>query len=85
MGILAHPVGAAIFMGIHGLWDDQGILSPAEHQEAGAILQELKDCVGIGGHEPFFLLRLGRAGEPTARSLRKPITEVFMSVNAVHA
>jgi nitroreductase len=85
MGILAHPVGAAIFMGIHGLWDDQGILSPAEHQEAGAILQELKDCVGTGGHEPFFLLRLGRAGEPTARSLRKPITEVFKSVNAVHA
>ena len=79
MGISAHPVGAPIFMGIHGNWDKDGILSTAEHQEAGAILQDLVRIIGAKGSHPLFMLRLGRAGEPTARSLRRPLTDMFHS------
>ncbi|MBL8003430.1 MAG: Rv1355c family protein [Flavobacteriales bacterium] len=85
MGILAHPVGAAIFMGLHGRFDRQGILSPAEHREAEEVLNELKRLVDTGGHEPFFLLRLGRAAEPTVRSLRKPLSDVYHSTPVHHA
>jgi molybdopterin/thiamine biosynthesis adenylyltransferase/nitroreductase len=82
LGLLAHPVGAPIFMGIHGLWDKDGILSAEEHKEAGAILDEFAGIIGAGASRPFFMLRLGRAGEPTARSLRLPISELFHSVSS---
>ncbi len=82
LGLLAHPVGAPIFMGIHGLWDKDGILSAEEHKEAGAILDEFAGIIGAGAARPFFMLRLGRAGEPTARSLRLPISELFHSVSS---
>lgn len=78
MNILAHPVGAPIFMGIHGLWDKDGILSTEEHREAQDILDELKTLVGIQGM-PFFMMRVGRADEPSARSLRLPISRMFHS------
>jgi len=81
MGILAHPVGAAIFMGLHGRFDKQGVLSTAEHQEADAVLAELKSCVNTGDHEPFFLLRLGRAEAPTVRSLRLPLSALYHASN----
>lgn len=78
LGILAHPVGAPVFMGIHGLWDTSGILSKEEHREAEGILDELKAILDIKG-SPFFMMRLGRAGEPTARSLRLPLSSMFHS------
>jgi hypothetical protein len=79
LGILAHPVGAPIFMGIHGLWDNVGILSPEEHKEASEILEEFKTIVGTGDSAPFFMLRLGKAAQPTARSLRLPVEKTFHS------
>ncbi|MBK7384253.1 MAG: hypothetical protein IPI81_13140 [Flavobacteriales bacterium] len=85
LGIIAHPVGAPIFMGIHGLWDTKGILSKEEHQEAQSILTEFKKVIGSTGSEPFFMMRLGRAGEPTARSLRLPLSTVFTSTTAITA
>jgi len=85
-GILAHPVGAAIFMGLHGRFDRQGILSEAEHREAAGVLQDLAQLIGPCAGEPFFLLRLGRASAPTARSLRLPITELLeTSTNPISA
>ncbi|MEO8588339.1 MAG: Rv1355c family protein [Flavobacteriales bacterium] len=77
LGISAHPVGAPIFMGIHRNWDKDGILSAKEHEEAGAILKDLIKIIGVNGAYPLFMMRLGRAGEPTARSLRRPLTEMF--------
>ena len=85
LGIIAHPVGAPIFMGIHGLWDTKGILSKEEHHEAQSILTEFKKVIGSTGSEPFFMMRLGRAGEPTARSLRLPLSTVFTSTTAITA
>jgi hypothetical protein len=79
LDILAHPVGAPIFMGIHGLWDNAGILSPEEHEEARAVLEEFKAIVGSDDLAPFFMLRLGKANGPTARSLRLPVEEIFRS------
>lgn len=78
-GIQAHPVGAPIFMGIHGRWDEQGILSGHEHREAEAILKELIVIAGLNWGDPIFMLRLGRAGSPTRRSLRKPLEELFVT------
>jgi len=85
MGLLAHPVGAPIFMGIHGRWDRTGILTPEEHLEAEVILTELAMAIGAGEHTPFFMLRLGTAGEPTARSLRLPLDAVFHTLERVTA
>lgn len=79
LGMLAHPVGAAIFMGIHGNWDTAGILSATEHAEAKGILQDLTTLIGVKGAHPLFMMRLGRAGEPTARSLRLPLSAMFHS------
>lgn len=79
MGLLAHPVGAPIFMGLHGRWDQDGILSAKEHHEAGAILDAFKNTAGITREEPFFMLRLGKAGAPTRRSLRRPLEHMFQS------
>lgn len=83
--ILAHPVGAPIFMGIHRHWDKDGILSAEEHHEAGVILEELTRIIGVVGGVPFFMLRLGKAGTPTARSLRRPLAEVFHTLNSIMA
>jgi molybdopterin/thiamine biosynthesis adenylyltransferase/nitroreductase len=85
LGILAHPVGAPIFMGIHGLWDRTGILSPAEHEEASAILEELKQVIGDEGSLPFFMLRLGKASAPSTLSLRRPLSEIFHTLNPTFA
>jgi hypothetical protein len=85
LGILAHPVGAPIFMGIHGLWDNSGIMSPKEHAEAMAILEEFKAIVGTNEHAPFFMLRLGKAGDPSARSLRLPVSDLLHSTMNVLA
>ncbi|MFN6115499.1 MAG: Rv1355c family protein [Flavobacteriales bacterium] len=78
LDILAHPVGAAIFMGLHGRFDREGMLSEREHQEAASILGELKELVDTSGHEPFFLLRLGRATGPEVRSLRRPVQDLII-------
>lgn len=80
-GILAHPVGAAIFMGLHGRFDREGILSEAEHHEAAEVLRTLKQLIGPCAGEPFFLLRLGRAAAPTARSLRLPLATLLETTN----
>ena len=85
MGMLVHPVGAAIFMGIHGNWDASGILSKAEHDEAKAILDDLAHLIGIQGAHPLFMMRMGRAGEPTARSLRLPLSAMFHSTASIPA
>lgn len=85
LGMIAHPVGAAIFMGIHGNWDTAGMLSPSEHTEAKAILQDLAGLVSATGSHPLFMMRLGRAGEPTARSLRLPLSTMFHSTAPVPA
>lgn len=77
MNILVHPVGAPIFMGIHQLWDSEGILSKEEHREAGGILEELVSILDLKQSKPFFMMRLGMAGDPTARSLRLPLSEIF--------
>ncbi len=85
-GLLAHPVGAPIFMGIHGRWDERGILTGQEHQEADAILKELIEIAGLDRGEPIFMLRLGRAGNPTRRSLRRPLDELFETKESlIHA
>jgi hypothetical protein len=78
MDILAHPVGAAIFMGLHGRFDSAGLLSPEEHAEAATILDELGSLIDTGGREAFFLFRLGRATGPTTRSLRRPLNELIL-------
>jgi hypothetical protein len=78
MNILAHPVGAAIFMGLHGRFDREGMLSDEEHKEAASILAELKELVDTDGLEPFFLLRLGRATGPEVRSLRRPVQDLII-------
>lgn len=85
MGMLAHPVGAAIFMGIHGNWDSAGILNTSEHTEAKEILHSLIKVAGIRGAHPLFMMRLGRAEAPTARSLRLPLATMFHSTTPVLA
>lgn len=77
LGLTAHPVGAPIFMGIHGLWDDKGILNAAEHREAEAVLDEFKSILGMSAAHPFFMMRLGEAQAPTARSLRYPVGSIL--------
>lgn len=85
LGLIAHPVGAPIFMGIHGLWDHRGILSEQEHREADNILAEFKTLLGLSGSHPFFMMRLGEATGPTARSLRLPLDSIFHIHEPVHA
>ena len=77
LGLTAHPVGAPIFMGIHGMWDDKGILNATEHEEAEAVLNEFKSILGMSGTHPFFMMRLGEAQAPTARSLRYPVRSIL--------
>ncbi len=84
LGITAHPVGAPIFMGIHGLWDDNGILSATEHREAEAVLDEFRSILGMTGTHPFFMMRLGEAPPPSARSLRYPLRSILHIHQPVH-
>jgi tRNA A37 threonylcarbamoyladenosine dehydratase len=79
LNMLVHPVGAPIFMGIHGLWDKQGILSHQEHKDASHILEQMKEIIGSKDKKPFFMVRLGKAGPPSARSLRRPLSSFFTS------
>lgn len=85
LGLLAHPISAPIFMGIHGHWDHSGILDPQEHRQAETILAELHEVIGAPHRMPFFMLRLGTAGAPTARSLRLPLNAIFHSLERVTA
>jgi len=64
-------------MGIHGMWDDSGILNAEEHREAEAVLDEFRSILGMSGAYPFFMLRLGEAAAPTARSLRFPVSSIL--------
>ncbi|HRH69758.1 MAG: Rv1355c family protein [Flavobacteriales bacterium] len=85
LGLIAHPISAPIFMGIHGRWDRSGILDPQEHRQAEAILAELNDVIGAPDRTPFFMLRLGTAGMPSARSLRLPLNAIFHTLESVTA
>ncbi len=78
IGLAAQPISAPIFMGLHGRWDMHGYLNDVEHQEAEMLLDRTIDLVGPGTLIPLFMLRLGRAGEPTVRSLRRPLEEMFI-------
>lgn len=84
LGLIAHPVGAPIFMGIHGLWDRGGTLSEQEHREAEHVLAEFRALLGLFGSHPFFMMRLGEAAGPTARSLRLPMDSILHIHEPVH-
>lgn len=84
LGLAAHPVGAPIFMGIHGMWDENGILNASEHREAEAVLDEFKSILGMSGTHPFFMMRLGEAQAPTARSLRYPVRSILHMHEPAH-
>lgn len=85
LDMLVHPVGAPIFMGIHGLWDKQGILSRQEHEDAAHILAQLKAILGSREKQPFFMVRMGKAAPPSARSLRRPLEHVFINQMSIPA
>jgi molybdopterin/thiamine biosynthesis adenylyltransferase/nitroreductase len=76
-GLSVHPISAPIFLAHHVRYGDGAGFSAAEKSEIMAIYQALTALFSLQAKEPYFLVRLGITKAPSARSLRKPIGEVF--------
>jgi len=76
LGYAAQPISAPLFLS-HHVRRGGGGFSTTEEEELIQLLAAVRDLFSCGDREPVFILRLGRAGEPSARSLRLPLNEIF--------
>ncbi|MBL7944540.1 MAG: Rv1355c family protein [Flavobacteriales bacterium] len=72
-----HPISAALFL-THAQKSIPD-LDPHLRAELGSVAARLRPLF-IGSGEPLFMMRLSQAGEPTARSLRLSLKDLFTVV-----
>ena len=85
LGIAVHPISAPIFLAHHVRHEGGGAFDPSERQEILDLFQALSEVFILGRREPLFMVRLSHAGAVTARSLRRPLKEVFHIASPQHA
>jgi hypothetical protein len=76
-GLSVHPISAPIFMA-HML--DVAHNGLREHESVGLsdIRKEFIALWGLEDQHPLFMVRLSHAGAPSMRSLRRPVSELFL-------
>lgn len=76
LGFAAQPISAPIFLNHHIRSEGSGFSAP-EQEELSSLLDGVRDLFILAQQEPMFMLRLGRADEPSMRSLRLPIERLL--------
>ncbi|MBK9148888.1 MAG: Rv1355c family protein [Flavobacteriales bacterium] len=74
MGLASHPCSAPLLLAHHVRFGGGAGISHAHRQTLLQLLSETLRAFGTEGREPIFLLRLSYAGQPTARSVRRPLS-----------
>jgi hypothetical protein len=77
LGLSAHPISAPIFLGVFNRTHPDGVFGPEEREEIERLYQRTLHAFDLGQRQPLFMMRLARAGEPSVRSLRRPLEEMF--------
>jgi len=77
LGLAVHPVSSPIFLSHQVRFSHGDGFSPDERTEVLALFADFRELFDLEDREPAFMMRLGHAGPPTARSLRKPVEELF--------
>ena len=85
LDISVQPISAPIFLGIHERFDRTEMYSSSERSELATIYAKLVKTFGANKGEALFMLRMDHADPPTARSLRRPISEFFHVHQPIHA
>lgn len=77
LGLAVHPISAPIFMAHAArLLED---VDPQTKSELFAIEERLLSLFELGDRRPLFMMRLTKAGDPSVRSVRRPIDLQFLS------
>lgn len=76
-GLSVHPISAPVFLSHHVRFGGGQGFSSEEQREIMAAFEAVRTLFSPGMQEPMFIVRLSHADPPTARSLRKPLEEVF--------
>lgn len=80
LGYSIHPVSAPIFLTSHNELQGGKNLSEAEQDTLNRIQKDLKRLFDLPPEEyPVFLMRVSPGGQPSKRSLRRPISEMMSS------
>ncbi len=77
LGLAVHPCAAPILLSHHVRFGSGQGFDANERERLLSLFASLKAEVGLGHLEPAFMMRLSFTSPPTARSLRKPLHEVF--------
>ena len=83
--LAVHPCSAPILLAHHVRHGHGGGFSASERAEVMLRYEATVEAFNLGQREPFFMVRLSFAGAPTARSLRRPITEFLYTHQAIPA
>ncbi len=83
--LAVHPCSAPILLAHHVRHGHGGGFSSIERAEVMRCYDATAKGFAIGQREPMFMVRLSFAGAPTARSLRRPITEFLYTHQAIPA
>lgn len=77
-GYSVHPVSAPIFLTQHNELQNGAHLRSAEQDTLTSMQHDLRRLFDLPpGEHPVFMMRVGTGGEPSCRSLRRPISEMI--------
>ena len=82
LGLSVHPISAPILL---GLLKPEGVFGPQEQDEINMLYERTLRAFDLGGRLPLFMMRLAYAGEPSVRSLRRPLSEIYSVGNLIKA
>ncbi len=81
-GVSFHPVSSPLFFFAKMMYGDGSDMPQAMIAELKALRKRFESLIQTGDNKgEVFLFRLAKAGEPSVRSLRKPVTEVLSFIN----
>ena len=82
LGLSVHPISAPILL---SLLQADGVFNSEEQEEIDRLYKCTVRLFELGGRQPLFMVRLAHAGNPTARSLRRPIADMFTTGNLINS
>jgi molybdopterin/thiamine biosynthesis adenylyltransferase/nitroreductase len=81
----AHPISAPIFLGVFQQQHREGVFGKEERTEIEALYRRTMAAFKITDRQPLFMMRLAYAGQPSVRSLRRPLADMFTVGNLIKA
>ena len=79
LGLAVHPLSAPIFLASPARRPGDTSLSAQEREEALSLFTSLTSVFHLNGLEPVFMVRLSRTKGPTTRSVRRPLSTLFLT------